>query len=138
MSKRAAKARATRHPSTDTDAHYQRALAAGMLQCRLLVRFESLERLQSYPFLRRGVCAGGHDAVTTMVADARGVVPFALAARPWCRRHAADGPMVCMLVRVGGVECVPAGGLCRLMHTPFDRSRRVDVLSVLNRCRAMF
>mgnify|MGYP001234467130 CR=1 FL=1 len=95
FSKHAAKARATRHPSTDTDAHYQPGVATGMLLSRLLVRFESLERLQSYPFLRRGVCAGGHDAVTTMVADARGVVPFALAARLWCRRHGADGPMVC-------------------------------------------
>ena len=84
-----------------------------ILQCTAKVRCKSLERLQSYPFLQRGVCAGGHDAVTTMVADARGVVPFALAARPWCRRHAADGPMVC--ARMEGSLSIWSDGRRRLL-----------------------
>ena len=66
-----------------------------MLQCRLLVRFKLLERLQSYTFLRRGVCADGHDTCTTMVADAGGVAPFGLAARLLCQSHEPGGPKVC-------------------------------------------
>ena len=84
-----------------------------MLQFPFLVRFESLERLQSCAAIRRGVCAGGHDAVTTMVADARGVVPFDLAVRLWCRRHGADGPMVC--ARMEGSLSIWSDGRRRLL-----------------------
>ena len=74
---------------------------------------KSLEAFKNERGLRRGVCAGGHDAVTTMVADARGVVPFALAARLWCRRHAADGPMVC--ARMEGSLSIWSDGRRRLL-----------------------
>ena len=66
-----------------------------MLQCTAKVRFKLLERLQSYTFLQRGVCADGHDTCTTMVSDAGGVAPFGLAARLLCQSHEPGGPKVC-------------------------------------------